>query len=506
MVRDLKRNVESWTSTARTRTIARAAGEKWTSLGFEGVHVPGQIPDADRPEVTRLILWLIGAGEGGKYNRSFYTVSSDTCAFALVLQHVGIDILEVGQQSCDESQLSVVFDANRLGHGGSKSRPKRRGIRINLTNMEKCISVWPGSADDNDRRRAIFLSAMRDVKNVEIAAAQSRMDLEDNGRGRIRPAMGFVFKPAGRLSQSVIRLAQHFLKAPSRESCEDLSGWVRGWNFSSDKKSRVVEAAIPLTPDETVEEYLVELQIFTLGHHYGLLKPIVNAEQMTVREVFGSWTWNDLELFQVVMSMEFCLVESCKLSHTAPQPLADNDLSVPIGDVAPYMDNIRIRTDRQITFWDRHSVLQLVANLFAGVQLKQVRTLGPDCCGVKGRLTIVDSSLLGAADTVSRICEFALLDVDDTVFPSNSLGLLQGGSQDISDFFMSDFMARPSFEAVILDCRTEDFTSSVEPQWDEDVTACTVKHRRRGRLVHTLNPWTIFNSVLDLHKTHHGLR
>jgi hypothetical protein len=56
LVRDLPRNIESWMSTARTRTIARTANDRWTALGIEGIHVVGQIPEADRWELTHFIL------------------------------------------------------------------------------------------------------------------------------------------------------------------------------------------------------------------------------------------------------------------------------------------------------------------------------------------------------------------------------------------------------------------------------------------------------------------
>jgi hypothetical protein len=142
-------------------------------------------------------------------------------------------------------------------------------------------------------------------------------------------------------------------------------------------------------------------------------------------------------------------------------------------------------------------VLKLVAYLFAGAGMKQIQNVGTGCCGIKGKLTAVDYILLGAADDTSQICKFALLDIDDTVFPSNSLGLLHGGGQDQGTCTPMENTVERELSSFALDSRTEDFTSLVEPKWDFDANTCVIAYRRRGRLVHKLDAVTIYNQILD---------
>lgn len=490
LVHDIKRNIEAWSSIARTRTIAQVAVDRWSALGLEGVHMPGQAPDAESRELARFLLWLIGAGDGGKFDKHFITASSDILAFAWVLHSIGIDTLQIGG-STDESRLLVTFDNTRLSHVGPNIRPKRRGMRINLTNMEEAVSLWPGSAGSNNRKRDIFISAMNSASHSNMSAALCLSvggDTPADPESTVRPVMALEFEGTARIVTAVFRLADHFLLGLSSQACEALSELVTSWKLNENRVAKVVSAALAAeegrhTPEGTETEYLVQLQVFILGYYYGLLKPIVNTDHMTVREAFGSWTWDDLELLGLIKSEHY--------SETTATGPAEGPPRDSFG-IHAYSGSFK----GEFAMRDRSYILKLVAYLFAGAEMKQISTIGPGCCGVKGKLTVIDRSLLGDADKVSKVCQFVLLDVDATVFPSNALGLMHGGGRVITRPTNLPRLKETPLHDVSLASRTEDFTSIVETRWDADLNACMVTYRRNGRLVHAVDPEAIYQSVL----------
>lgn len=495
LVRDLKRNIECWMSTARTRTISRAAEDKWIQLERRKVHLPGQIPDTDYRELCRFLLWLIGAGDGGKYDNVFRTASSDTLSLAAVLQHVGIDGLRSVQHNesmDDDGLLYVVFDATRIASEPAPEMPKRRGMRINLGQMEETMSIWPGSAERNNQRRDIFLSAASSTGRIAITIGQwlieSRMTTMNNMK--LQPIFTFAYGMSGRLQANVYQFAMMFFLAPDQATLDAFQRLIATWNQPESKTAAELIGVMNDKPNEISPSHFSDVQTFTLGYYYGLLRSIIDIRQMTVQEAFGSWTWNDWELFNLLRSGATVDLGALGLAKDEANSDATQIGSVPTG-ASPHRNRLR--------FWERHFVMKLAAYLFAGSEIKQVRSIERGACGVKGKLTLVDAALLGDADHWSRVRDFVLLDVDDTVFPSNTVGVINCGRQNINMGNLTQ-LQRPlnyvPLEEIVLAKGTLDFTSLVEPQWDEDMNACMLTYRRAGRLVHTIHPDIVYHAVL----------
>jgi len=80
-----------------------------TGSGTEGLHLPGNIPDADSSEVVRLMVWL-ASGKSSK----FITNSSDTACFTRVLADLGLELVMVERdvRSQNKNRLTVVLSTS----------------------------------------------------------------------------------------------------------------------------------------------------------------------------------------------------------------------------------------------------------------------------------------------------------------------------------------------------------------------------------------------------------
>ncbi|KAB8416359.1 hypothetical protein FH972_024878 [Carpinus fangiana] len=470
LLHDADRNFEAWCSIATTRKIIEAARRSWTRLERDGTHQPGLIPFADRQELKRFFLWLTGAGEGGEHSREFRTASSDTISIALVLHDLGLAQLQVVPSLEDvlDSQLAVILDESRVSHGPAESRPKRRGICINMINLEEAISLWPGTAMQNNRRREVFLSAYQSVADVSINAAQlisgNMLSRED-----FQPLYALEYIQQGRLPEMVSKFCTEYLVGPSHSAGQALNRIVSGWALSETAKHQVLDAAVLLNP-ELAGEQLAELQIFVTGYYYGLLRPLIDTSRMSVVEAFASWTWNDMEIFQVLRSGRKLHGEPKIPNDEKHRPMAVNHL-------------------------ERTFILKLAAYLFAGATIEQIRNVRRGCCGVKGKFILLDRTLMGDADDISKICQFSLLDIDGTCLPSNSLGLLVAGGQDLAGIKSINERDSKQLNEIVLHASVPDFTSLIEPKWGHDLNAPMITYRRRGRIIHRCDPEAVFNAV-----------
>jgi hypothetical protein len=504
LVKDLKRNIEAWTSTARTRSIARVAERKWLELESQNAHLPGLIPDADFKELSRLILWLMGAGAGGKNSRVFHTASTDAVCLAATLQHLGIDSIRVGQpkDDFDESELAVVFDSSGIASGPPVAVPKRRGLRINLANIEEVMYLWPGDATRNNRRRDIFVAAANSTEDIVITPASTTMEEStfDSGGVEDIPHLAFGYNPPGRLAENVSSFAHTFFLAPCHQTCQALTSLISGWNMTEAQAAKellgfVQSEEIPLLSDSM--PHLSDLQTFTLGYYYGLFRSIVDTSQLSVPEAFGSWTWDDIELFsyllRVVRLRAFYSSDSIKLTYTdtsSSRPLEGTSQHSQPGTEDQNRGNLKVR------IWKRSDILRVVAYLYAGVEMKQIVSLTTPCCGLKGKLTIVNADLLGNIDSTIGLCKFVLLDIDDTIFPSNAWGVMCCGKMEKSKCvnpFEPEYCLQDS---ITLSTRTVDITSLIEPCWTQDLSTCIITFRREGRFVHSTDSDSVFKAVL----------
>lgn len=203
------------------------------------------------------------------------------------------------------------------------------------------------------------------------------------------------------------------------------------------------------------------MQIFLLGYYYAGLSSILDTSQLSVKEAFGSWGWNDIQFFDVIISF------------------TKNRLQY------PGQGNL---------YW-KHEVLKLVAYLFAGADLDQLSLIRHGVVGVLAKLSVLSAGLIGDADTPEKITQLILLDADSSCIPSSQHGLVISGIQtDCKTESSQDYGAPevwdPSHEGP-------DYTSHIEPAWGYDTNHCLIAFRYKGRLVHRISPSEAEAAILE---------
>ncbi|KAI9708606.1 MAG: hypothetical protein M1820_003824 [Bogoriella megaspora] len=473
LLRELPQHLQGWLSAACVRNVISKARSEWNRLAKTNVREKGQIPSDDCLEVERLLIWLSGA-RGSYLDGKFETASSDVYALAMVLQFIGFDLIHVGndENRGNESQLWVVYNpkVTVMGrpvkiHEGFQA--KRFGMRVPLNFMEECVSIWPGSVEENNSRRGLFKEGMETAANIKCEISwngtETSFNLEDATPTRIGRAdpdlFGFLQELFPMLNSVMVQRMSLILKKHVQLGSEQ-------------RKARHLLAAIGEHP-----ACLAEVQIFTMGYYYALLKYFLDASQLTDSEAYGSWQWNDLNLLYQIAK------------------IINRD------------DSARDNTNKYYSM-GRTVMLQLLAIFFAGADEDLVNGVNSAIIGVHGKLTIVAASLLGCADTAGAVARFYLLDSDPTSIPSNARGMVFG-CESISGMQIrtasNQEVLRPLREANpdILD---EDFSSNIEPDWDRDVQSCCLVYRFKGRVLRRFSPFQIEQAIAYLSKFRGKLR
>lgn len=465
LLREAQRNIEAWTSIAKTRKITSAASDRWARMVHEE-HEPGLVPDAERRQLLHCLLWLIGAGPDNGQSRVFRTPSSDTVAFVKLLDYLGIKSLCFGGVPTEQPEDSLLVVRDDTMTGSSllscfEPPSKRRGMRINLLQPEEAISLWPGTASQNNDRRNVFLSAYTSVQDIQVYAAEHISRKLQSPR-RYSALVAFEYSPCGRLSQAATTISQ-LLWAPSQSTTNVLEDLLQRWHCDSFALNGLLSSTDVLKP-----ELRTQLHVFLLGYYYGLLTKLLDRSRLTMQEAFGSWTWNDSDFIP--------LIKKCSDWVQIDPKLASGN---------------------EIKMVPRSEVLKVMGYIFAGAELVQLQAVTTDCCGIHGKLVLMDRTLLGDADDTRKLYQFSLLDIDGTSLPSTVKGLMICGVQEPGQLESLPERSLQSFSALSYSRETEDFTSTIEPQWDRDLNSSMVTFRRRGRIVHQVEPQVIYHSILN---------
>jgi hypothetical protein len=348
----------------------------------------------------------------------------------------------------------------------------------------------------NNHRRDIFLSAATSTNNIQSTIGQWLIEGRYNfSKSNLQPLLVFAYEQTGRLQANVYQFANMFFIAAEQQTLDAFQRMIANWNQGESQTAKELIGVINGNPNEVAAAHFSDMQTFLLGYYYGLLRSLLDVSQIVVQEAFGSWAWDDWELFNYIKSagpsLDLGSLELRDGKDASHHSLAGS---------RPYNSSpVSTRNSpNHLRFWERHFVLKLAAYLFGGAEMKQIRAAERGCCGIKGKLTVVDATLLGKTDHWSRVRNFVLLDVDDTVFPSDSRGIIRSGGQDFSmnNCTLVNIPDPVPLEDIKLARGTPDFNTLVEPKWDEDMNACMVTFRRQGRLVHSMDPDTIFHAIL----------
>ena len=474
-------HIQGWLSVAFVRGITWKARRIWGDLATSCKHPPGLIPESDHGDLFRLLMWMT-TGKG----RIFHTSSSDTFSVAKILEELGLEVqtTENSQQHIDESQTVVCWSAELPYPTGFSVREqrKRRGMRIPLAFMEEVASLFP---TDRNKLRCVFEDGMQVVKKDKIrllpfcdedppaydkAPAYSGTDNVDMWYEIASDSKATV----PRLTNFAARLAKALLPLVTPAAARALQDIVR--TLGDDARDIVSYLAFDSSdPDlrRTSQNYewndnLSQLQMFILGYYYELLWPLLNTSQMAEQEAFGSWGWFDMSCLN--------FIKSC-LHGRGSRP----------------KDGTKVPTIY------RHDMMNLMAYLFAGAGIDQLSSVRQGALGIIGKLSLVESTLLGATADPEDFGKLFLLDVDPASIPCSAAGVIYPGNsipvrfkapksdllEDISNLCLEEVEAEA----------TEDFTTHIEPDWDYDTQTCLVAYRHRGRIVHRLDPWLISVSL-----------
>ncbi len=486
--REAMHHIQGWLSVAFVRGITWKARGIWSDLANSRKHPPGLIPESDHGDLYRFLMWVTTGEE-----RVFYTSSSDIFSVAMVLEELGLEIqtTEDSQQHIDESQIVVRWSAD-LPYPTAfsvKEQRKRRGMRIPLAFMEEVASLFP---TDRNKLRCVFEDGMRVVKQDKIHLLPfcdeepPAYDKSPAYSGTDNVDMWYEIasdskETVPRLDNFATRLAKVLLPSVTPAAARALQDIVR--TLGDDARDIVSHLAFDRwdpdlrTTNQSHEwnDNLSQLQVFVLGYYYELFWPLLNTSQMAEQEAFGSWGWYDMS----------CLVFIKKCLHGRGNRPKDG-MKVP-------------------TIY-RHDMMNLMAYLFAGAGIDQLSAVRQGALGIIGKLSLVESTLLGATADSEDFGKLFLLDVDPASIPCSAAGVVypgcsvpvrfkapkSGSAEDISDLSLEEVEAETA----------DDFTTHIEPDWDYDTQTCLVAYRHRGRIVHRLDPWLISISLWKKYYEH----
>ncbi|KAH6680208.1 hypothetical protein B0J14DRAFT_578081 [Halenospora varia] len=473
--RELPHHIQGWISAAVVRNIRSKARTIWHGLLDRKLTLPGDIPKEDVPEIVRFLIWLVGAKKQKECKR-FETASSDVFAFAIILKSIGLDVIDTIEETkdevdCMESRLVVIFTPGAIATGSTvdeeaqrvlSHQRKRSGMRIPLQCMEECVSIWPGTADQNNQRRLLFKDGLAASKTLSITAYQ-------DSRIEGRPTTMYILLDethpgVGRTDSAVYRIVSGCFPIPTPGLIEAISEILRQNPDLCDRGGSGIFRQLEQNP-----ESLSKVQVFVLGYYYGMLRKFLDDSKLSTPEAYGSWKWFDTRLLSW---LRMVLSDHCStIKHST---------------------SITTIHSKGKLFM-QEGILKLLGLLFVGAEEDQLTGLEKSTIGIHGKISVVTNSLLGSINFNDSATHFCLLDTDPTTIPSNARGIISSGVQDSSirkPLMLSDDCLQ-DIDKVDRKRIGENFTSHIEPDWENDVQQCQVVFRYKGRLVSRVAPITL---------------
>lgn len=330
--------------------------------------------------------------------------------------------------------------------------------------MEECVSIWPDTLEGNNFRRGLFKRGMAAASTVQIAPSALPWD----------SPIEYIFtdptiSSLGRVPTEVLNKAQGLFSIVNSSIVEEIGRIARDHQWDTYLQSHHPTKDIVYLEKDS--RCLAEMQIFVMGFYYALLKPLLDISQLTAQEAYGEWQWND---YRFLLS-----IQSIRSNCTRSYQLEPNGIS-----------------------FTRQGIFRLLAILFAGAEEAQMEAMNAEVIGLHGKLTLLAASMLGHADSNDTIRKFHLLDMDATAIPSNVQGIIQSGT-----FISYTEPGIPTsedklqhFQSLTPDSLDEDFSSHIEPDWDNDVQTCQIVFRYKGRIVRRFSPTQIEDAIYRINE------
>ena len=473
---EIPQHIEGWRSIGCVRKMSVRASGFWQRLEKDGRHLPGFVPESDCDELVRMLVWLtIGR------TSDYVTSSGDAFSLAMLLQEMGVELLRTGsiEDHFDESTIVVRLDTSAISSSNKPVIKERFGMRIPLLALEETVALWPGTVEQNNRRREVFMLGQRAASGLDFATRgfESADDFADPGRWML--AFSTDQRPLKRVSADVFSFARQYLFLATQAAFDVLPELIETWKTYHHAGPRVIETVLfnripqdlfsyehahhSIRPDtydsRPAWHTLGEIQIFLLGYYYTALSTIVDASQLALKEACGSWSWYDAEIVKAIQMF--------------------------VKDGQEYTGEIHGKGKE----YKREEMMALIGRLYAGTSDEQGVSVRPETAGIISKLTVLTPALLGDADCPDRIRKFILLDVDSTAIPSNGAKIVNAVNPlaRLDKPMPVNAIPYQKSQAITAD-EEPDFTSHIEPAWGYDPTLCTVAYRYKGRLVHRVNP------------------
>jgi hypothetical protein len=474
LLRELPQHIQGWISAACVRNILTRAREEWAILAARGEHFPGQIPSSDVAEIQQFLIWLVGARKQ-EHEKIFKTNSTDVFSLALVLQAIGLDIMTACNNfDHDESQLVVVFTEDMVSRACELFKREihehRRGMRIPLDSMEECVSVWPGTSEQNNKRRKLFIDGKKAASELSFRCMRTPVSTLKNPE-IVYAIINDSSKRMDHVDDEIYRLTEDLFPLTTFKTVQGL-------------RDIIADRLVPPNDSTLLDqlcfdhEVLAEVQLFTMGFYYALLKALLDTSELKLQEAYGSWKWYDHELLHQIRDI---------LRETR------------------YTRKLKKLTLKPIAGIKRNGILMLMAIFFAGAEKEQIVLVSEGAIGLHGKLSILSSSALGNGDNSEKVSKFFLLDVDATAIPSNARGLVIGATNHsaVNMRLVPDEDRLIRIEDMKPNGLEVDFTSHIEPDWEYDVQSCYVVFRYRGRIIRRLSPLAVDLALLPETEQHH---
>ena len=471
LLHELPRHIEGWLSIATVRTITARARQEWKYLADRGFHEPGLIPDDDVGEISRLLAWIAASRE-----RIYETSSGDAFSIAVILQAIGLELISTNQGVEEHDENRLVIKLLKAPIGKIPTKPywqlgERWGMRVPLQFMQECVSLWPGTAAENNERRRVFEDGMNAAKGLSLVASQPRPGIRKDSVLLYVLRLDNKSQQAGRVDGVVHRLARGIFPVTTSAIAQGLQPLADKLNerWSSEQFKKTEDPLFKDTEDPLQHigadpPMLAELQSFVMGFYYRLLIPLLDTSQLSVPQAFGSWGWYDLNLLY-------------KISRTLEETC-----------VGPSQ-------------FLKHGVMRLLALFFGGIEEEQLQLIDDGVVGVLGKLSLLTASLLGDIDTWEKASKFFLIDVDPSCIPCTSRGIVtstrrhEGLARMVTDSNKGTRACQ--LAEVDLSGGSIDFTSHIEPDWEFDIQLCRLAFRYKGRLMRHFGPLDCDYAVLE---------
>ncbi|KAL9116807.1 MAG: hypothetical protein Q9187_006662 [Circinaria calcarea] len=391
----------------------------------------------------------------------------------MVLNAIGLSLLKVGDCGDDLDENHIVVKL-RIGDFSTQRKTipfaihQRWGMRVPLTAMQECVSLWP--AVDNNELRSLFEDGMHAAGGVQIIPGVAH---EKSPIATIRShcCLGTFYysilsdkRQTPRMDGDVWRFVSNLFPVVTPGVENGIVSIMRsrpGWkSFDEEEILHYVQRD---------RNCLAELQAFVMGFYYALLLPLLDTTQLTTQEAFGAWGWYDAHFLYRISE----ILAKFRIGK--------------IGGKTSYQKEFR-----------KEGIFRLLAIFFAGADEKQVDLIIEGVTGVVGKLSVITASLLGNVDTWQKAGKYFLLDIDPSCIPCSTRGIVASSRHlyGISPIVQPEYSRLARIDTIDTLKLESDFTSHIEPDWEFDIQTCKLVFRYLGRFVRRVNPTDLETAVV----------